>query len=704
MNNLRAAPRGGGGRAPKTSDEAFEDYEVLRVELNNSGLLWEDPNFKADDSSLFPNGTKPASWVKSIEWKRPGDLVESPHLFTDGMSRFDIEQGEIGDCWFLAAVASLSMNEDLMSRVVPEDQGFEKRRYCGAFKFRFWRFGDWQEVIVDDRLPTRNGKLVFMHSKENNEFWSALLEKAYAKVNGSYENLTGGSQAEAMEDFTGGLCETFALETVNRENFFNIVMKNTLRKSLMGCALELDAAIESILPNGLVVGHAYSVTGASRVLAGGKKYNLIRIRNPWGQSEWKGPWSDDSRELKMLSAQQKADMGLVNDDDGEFWMEIGDFLDNFTKLEVCHLSPEDEDDIDEDLVPKKDQKPGLKKLKRRWEQCLEVGNWTKNVSAGGCRNYIKSFASNPQFKVEVVDPDEEDDEDKGTLIIGLMQKDVRRRGLEFSTIGYSIYKLKDPKCGRVDMQYIKFNKMVARSPQFVNTREICGRHKLDPGHYVIIPSTFKPGEEGAFLLRIFSEQKSMSGEMDEQISYVPQPEPTLALPKADRKTLETMFKNFSGPVEAIHAYQLLKLLNETIRKELRNFTEFDAEVCRSLVSLYDLDQTGKLEFGEFEKLWADLRMWKAIFQKCDADESGSFDVFELRQTLSCMGYTLSNRLYEVIALRYCDPEKGIVDFEDFLLLIVRLRCAFENFNAMGPKEDNSAVFGLGAFLQMSMYV
>ena len=50
--------------------------------------------------------------------------------------------------------------------MVPSGQDFDQD-YSGIFRFRFWRFGEWVEIVIDDRLPTRRGQLIYLRSRLN---------------------------------------------------------------------------------------------------------------------------------------------------------------------------------------------------------------------------------------------------------------------------------------------------------------------------------------------------------------------------------------------------------------------------------------------------------------------------------------------------------------------------------------------------------
>lgn len=119
-------------------------------------------------------------------------------------------------------------------------------------------------------------------------------------------------------------------------------------------------------------------------------------------------------------------------------MSFKDFCQYFTTLEMCSLGPDSMSSDDESG-------------KNQWSAKQEAGQWVKRVNAGGCRNFLDTFWTNPQYKVTTTDPDDDDDDDLCTVVIGLMQKDRRKKreeGLDMLTIGYVIYKV------RLSYQYI----------------------------------------------------------------------------------------------------------------------------------------------------------------------------------------------------------------------------------------------------------
>ncbi|XP_053568557.1 enolase-phosphatase E1-like isoform X39 [Bombina bombina] len=211
-----------------------QDFEALKAQSLAANTLFEDETFPANPSSLGVNELG----AEGVVWLRPSDIKPNPQFFVDGATLADVRQGILGDRWILASIASLTTNKDLLNLVVPENQSFQND-YAGIFHFKLWQYGEWVDVVVDDRLPTKDGQLIFVKSGTENEFWSALLEKAYAKLNGSYGTLTGGEPFEALQDFTGGISEVYYLKEAPND-LFQIIQKSLKTKSILTCSATND--------------------------------------------------------------------------------------------------------------------------------------------------------------------------------------------------------------------------------------------------------------------------------------------------------------------------------------------------------------------------------------------------------------------------------------------------------------------------------
>uniref|UniRef100_A0A8C9UYW3 Calpain-3 n=1 Tax=Scleropages formosus TaxID=113540 RepID=A0A8C9UYW3_SCLFO len=711
----------------------LKSFTELRDKYYHKKVLFEDPLFPADDSSLFYTQKLPITF----EWRRPPEICESPQFIVGGANRTDICQGDLGDCWLLAAIACLTLNEKLLYRVIPPDQSFTEN-YAGIFHFQFWRYGDWVDVIVDDRIPTFNNQLVFTKSAERNEFWSALLEKAYAKLHGSYEALKGGNTTEAMEDFTGGVTEFYDMKDIPKD-LYKIMRKALERGSLMGCSIDVrasqtscrtpaepldcgqklltrflrnfqysptDLSPNSILPysrfetrtaTGLVKGHAYSVTGVEEQKE--TRIRLVRLRNPWGQVEWNGPWSDNSKEWLSISKAEKEKLQQQNAEDGEFWMSFDDFKKNFTKIEICNLTP---DALEDDKIHK-------------WTVSVNEGRWVRGCSAGGCRNYPDTFWTNPQYRLRLLEEDDDPDDNEVacSFVVALMQKNRRKDrklGANLFTIGFSIYEVSSMHGNKQHMQkdFFLYNASKARCKSYINLREVTQRFRLPPGEYIIVPSTYEPHQEGEFILRVFSEKRNLSEHLFLPPSLpsllVSQPAPASAGEESEEdKQFRTIFQQIAGEDMEITANELKNVLNRVVAKHQELKTEgFTLESCRSMIALMDTDGSGKLNLQEFRHLWNKIKQWQGTFKHYDTDMSGTISSYEMRNAVNDAGFRLNNQLYDIITMRYADENMNI-DFDSFICCLVRLEGMFRAFHAFDKDGDGLIRLNVLEWLQLTMY-
>jgi hypothetical protein len=293
-------------------------------------------------------------------WNRPASYCKGkePCLYVNTIEPEDIDQGLLGDCYFLCALACVSEFPDLVKDVFWGPQTSE----LGIYRVRLCKDGLWQSLTLDDFVPVNptTGAPVFAKNREEpEELWVSLLEKAYAKLHGSYAAIRSGDPAQAVSDITGGPYEklTARPEWDDKAKLFDFCLKCDQADHIMSLATPgtdpttmgsittaaglsqqqrttEEALAEKYAAVGLTTGHAFSLIRVKQTTQGHK---LCMIRNPWGnEKEWNGDWSDSS---PLWTDDIKIQVGFYKADDGTFWMSWDDVWKWFTAGSVTYNLP-----------------------------------------------------------------------------------------------------------------------------------------------------------------------------------------------------------------------------------------------------------------------------------------------------------------------------------------------------------------------------
>ena len=511
-----------------------------------------DPKGKGHAESLYVDGkvpqkgyTEPAEieWVYAEALCDPG---EYPQFLDDSAAAQDCKQGELGDCWLISALSALAQRDELIvggregleydpDMIVDKEIAcclsngvfppiFHKFRSRGLFVLRVFKNFKWIYVIVDERIPVKKGAAgsskvpVFGACADPHEMWVALIEKAYAKLHGCYGNLISGYIDEGIQELTGFQPEKVLLrdETTGlfphkmikhyadpkqdvSDGFWAFLLNRSQDNCLMGCSIKgYGKAGELILdgtPTGLILNHAYAiqaVVSLSDPYDKDRPLCLMRVRNPWGNSEWKGEWSEGSAMFEKYKPQLQEYMDTLPEEeavnldepsnDGSFFMDYDDWKDLFSTLFINLDFPAE------------------------WTGVRFDSEWTEGNSPGlpttNTPDAKAKYAENPQFMIRPAEDTE--------MLVSMSQTGGRLpKNGQYSkypfpeTLNYAclaVFRV-EPKD-----QYLKAfdrNRMVYLSP-VKRERENSGRLRLAGGEtYIMVPSCEVAGTTGDVFVNLY---------------------------------------------------------------------------------------------------------------------------------------------------------------------------------------------------------
>ncbi|CAF0863688.1 unnamed protein product [Rotaria sp. Silwood1] len=285
----------------------------------------------------FPHSTQSIgsdSFTQVSKWLKISNVARSfdddrklPWTIFSSPTPSDIQQGALGNCWLVAALALISERPRLLEHILLTKTVNNE----GIYLVRICHNGLWKTIIVDDYFPcTKHNHLVFAQAKRR-QLYVPLIEKACAKLFGSYAALKSGNMREGLQLLTGAPCDYIDLKPSDTTLDGDIIWA----KLISACESKLLIGVSS---GGTGVSskeyarvhihnnHAFSVLAAHAL--GSKLSRFVLVRDPHSHSDYQEESVTDSvlKQLRLVNPAQRSD--------GAFWISWPRFLRYFSSLVI----------------------------------------------------------------------------------------------------------------------------------------------------------------------------------------------------------------------------------------------------------------------------------------------------------------------------------------------------------------------------------
>lgn len=262
--------------------------------------VYTDTEFGHSSFALYWDGTGEENQFVAVQaepkitWQRAAEINGDHTLFgsNGAVNPEDINQGWLGNCWFLAAASSLAEVPGRLEHTFLNNDN--ELNEAGIYGVNFYTLGVKHTVIVDDWLPLQPSgdgyRTLFAKIGKDDSLWGAILEKAFAKYQGNYTHIEAGASPVAIRTLHGGPFEIHNNVNMSESELWEMLLEHDGLNDIITAGT--PGGDDSFTDDkGLVQGHAYVVLGVQQLNNGVK---IVKLRNPHGSDSWKGDYSDNS--------------------------------------------------------------------------------------------------------------------------------------------------------------------------------------------------------------------------------------------------------------------------------------------------------------------------------------------------------------------------------------------------------------------------